>query len=115
MNLYYNFEAFWGIFELINVIIISIISAIIIYVLVSHKKDKAPIFVLALNLEKSNKQLYLLFIASILLIVFFSMFIFGELIDSVYYIILAQTIALFSYLIISYVIIMWFISFKRFI
>jgi hypothetical protein len=115
MSFYYSFEAFWGIFELINVVVISIISLLLIYILRKHKKDRAPIFIWALNLKKSTNQIYLLITATLLFILVFSMYILGEIFKILYIIFAAQVIGLISYLLISYVIVLWFKSFLRFI
>ncbi|MEM0143472.1 MAG: hypothetical protein QXL94_05930 [Candidatus Parvarchaeum sp.] len=115
MGFYYPFEAFWGIFEIANVVVISIISAIIISILIKHKKDRAPIFLWALDLRRSTRQLYLILTVTLLFIVVFSMYTFGEAFNSLYLILSAQIIGLFSYLIMSYIIIIWFKEFRRFI
>lgn len=115
MSFYYSFESFWGVFELINVVVISIISLLLIYILRKHKKDRAPIFIWALNLKKSTNQIYLLITATLLFILVFSMYILGEIFKILYIIFAAQVIGLISYLLISYVIVLWFKSFLRFI
>jgi hypothetical protein len=115
MSFYYAFEAFWGLFELVNVIVISFLSLILIYILAKHKKDRAPIFIWALNLKKSTNQIYLLITATILFILVFSMYLLGEMLKMLYVVITAQILGLFSYLLISYVIAIWFKAFLRFI
>ena len=115
MTFYYAFEAFWGIFELLNVIAVSFLSTILIYILSKHKNDRAPIFVWALDLKKSTKQIYLLITATLLFIAVFSMYLLGELLKIIYVIFAAQVIGLVSYLLVSYVIAIWFKEFLRFI
>jgi len=115
MDFYYAFEAFWGLFELANVVVVSIISLLLIYILRKHRKDRAPIFTFALNLKKSTNQIYLLIIATLLFIAVFSMYIFGEMFKMLYIVFAAQIMGLISYLLISYVIMLWFKSFLRFI
>ena len=115
MDFYYAFEAFWGIFELVNVVAVSVISLLLIYILQKHKKDRAPIFIWALNLKKSTNQIYLLITATILFILVFSMYLLGEMLKMLYVVITAQILGLFSYLLISYVIAIWFKAFLRFI
>ncbi|MCL4372702.1 hypothetical protein M1384_01410 [Candidatus Parvarchaeota archaeon] len=115
MNFYYAFETFWGIFELVNVVAVSVISLLLIYILRKHKKDRAPIFVFALNLKKSTNQIYLLIIATLLFIAVFSMYILGEIFSILYVVFAAQIIGLVSYLLVSYVILLWFKAFLRFI
>jgi len=115
MSFYYTFEAFWGIFELVNVVAVSFISLFLIYVLEKHKKDKAPIFLWALNLKKSTSQVYLLIIATLLFIAVFSMYVFGEIFKILGIVFAAQIIGLISYLLVSYVITTWVKTFLRFI
>ncbi|MCL5975986.1 MAG: hypothetical protein M1580_00095 [Candidatus Parvarchaeota archaeon] len=115
MDFYYAFEAFWGIFELVNVVAVSFISLLLIYILEKHKKDRAPIFVWALNLKKSTTQIYLLIAATILFIMVFSMYVLGEILKLLYLVIAAQLLGVFSYLLVSYVITLWFKAFWRFV
>ena len=115
MDFYYAFEAFWGIFEFVNVVAVSVISLLLIYILQKHKKDRAPIFIWALNLKKSTNQIYLLITATILFILVFSMYILGEVLKILYMVIAAQILGLVSYLLISYVIALWFKAFWRFV
>lgn len=115
MSFYYIFEAFWGIFELANVVGVSFISLLLIYILQKHKKDRAPVFIWALNLKKSTNQIYLLITATVLFILVFSMYLLGEILKMLYLVFAAQVIGLISYLLISYVIVMWFKAFLRFI
>ncbi len=114
MDFYYAFEAFWGIFELVNVVAVSVISSLLIYILGKHRKDRAPIFAWALNLKKSTNQIYLLIIATFLFIVVFSMYIFGEMFNMLYIVFAAQILGLISYLLVSYVIALWLKAFMRF-
>ncbi|MGC8533825.1 MAG: hypothetical protein ACP5MV_04345 [Candidatus Parvarchaeum sp.] len=115
MSFYYSFEAFWGMFEIVNVVAISIVSLLLIYILRKHRKDRAPIFIWALDLKKSTKQIYLLITATVLFISVFSMYLLGEIFKMLYLVFAAQVIGLISYLLISYVIVMWFKAFLRFI
>lgn len=115
MSFYYSFEAFWGVFELVNVIAVAFISLVLIYILIKHKKDRAPIVIWVLDLKKSTNQIYLLIATTILFILVFSIYVFGEVFNLLYLILSAQILGLFSYLVVSYVIVIWFKSFLRFI
>ena len=78
MDLFYGFEAAWGIFELVNVGVIAVLSLLIIYILNKHRKDKAPLFAWAINLKKSKKQVEILMAATVISLFVFSLYIIGE-------------------------------------
>ncbi len=115
MSFYYSFEAFWGIFELVNVAVVAVISAIIIFVLSKHKVDRAPIFLWALDLKKSKKQIEMLLASTFIFILVFSIYVAGEFLNYLAFIISAQIIGIASYLLVSYVIFLWFKEFLRFV
>ncbi len=115
MDLFYGFEAAWGIFELINVGVVAVISLLIIYILNKHRKDKAPFFAWAINLKKSKKQVEILMAATIISLFVFSLYIIGEFLSLLIIVIASQIIGIIAYLLISYVIALWFREFIRFI
>ncbi len=115
MNLFYEFESAWGIFELINVGLIAVISLLLIYILSKHRKDKAPLFVWAINLKKSRNQVEILLAATLISLFVFSLYVVGEFLSLLSIVIISQLIGIISYLMVSYVIIIWFKEFRRFI
>jgi hypothetical protein len=115
MNIFYEFEAAWGIFELINVGLIAIISLILIYIFSKHRKDKAPLFVWAINLKKSRNQVEILLTATLISLFVFSLYVVGEFLSLLSIVIISQLIGIISYLMVSYVIIIWFKEFRRFV
>ncbi|MDP8012765.1 MAG: hypothetical protein RAK22_01545 [Nanoarchaeota archaeon] len=114
MNLYILFEAGWGIFELLNVLVICIISILLVYIILKERESKVLFFAWALNLQKSKKDMDILLTALILFVVVFSIFFFGELLNNLPLIIISQILGLVSYLLISYVILRWAKIFLRF-
>ncbi len=115
MSFYYSFEAFFGIFELVNVAVVCIASAFIIAALLKHKKDRAPIFLWAIDLKKSTSQMKILFLSAIIFVAVLAAYVIGEFYSFLYLIIAAQAIGMISYIMISYVVIIWFKEFIRFV
>ena len=114
MNLYILFEAGWGIFELLNVLVICITSILLVYIILKERESKVLFFAWALNLQKSKKDMDILLTALMLFVVVFSIFFFGELLNNLPLIIISQILGLVSYLLISYVILRWAKIFLRF-
>ena len=111
MALYEDFHFYWVLFEVINGLIISILSTINIYVLYKHRQDKAPIVRWALNEKDSKKNFSVLLFASILFVVVFVVYSFGSVMSNQYIKIVAELLGTVTYLLISYVIIGWSKSF----
>lgn len=107
MVLYQDFHFYWVVFEVINGLVISILSAINIYVLYRHKEDKAPLVRWALNGKDSRNNFSVLLVASVLFIVVFMVYSFGSFFNSESIKIIAELLGTVTYLLVSYVIIGW--------
>jgi hypothetical protein len=107
MALYQDFHFYWVLFEVINGLLISILSAINIYVLYKHRRDNAPLVRWALNEKDSKNNFSVLLFASILFIVVFAVYSFGSFTNSYSIKIASELLGTFTYLLVSYVIIGW--------
>ena len=107
MVLYEDFHFYWVVFEVVNGLIISILSAINIYVLYKHRQDKTPLVRWALNEKDSKNNFSVLLSASILFIVVFVVYSFGSVTNSESIKMAAELLGTFTYLLVSYVIISW--------
>ncbi len=114
MNLYIEFEAAWGIFETLNVALVTLFSIVLIYIILKKKESKVLFFAWALDLKKSKSDMDILLIAMALFIIVFSIFFFGELLNQLPLVILSQILGLISYILVSYVILRWAKVFLRF-
>ncbi|MGC8516815.1 MAG: hypothetical protein ACP5MT_02895 [Candidatus Acidifodinimicrobium sp.] len=114
MDLYIAFEAVWGIFETLNVALVTLFSIVLVYIILKKKESKVLFFAWALDLKKSKSDMDILLIAIALFIVVFSIFFFGELLNELPLVILSQILGLISYILISYVILRWAKVFLRF-
>ncbi len=115
MVLYTDFHYYWILFELVNGIIISILSALNIYAFFKHRKDNAPIVSWALNLKNSRRNFSILLFATVLFVIVFLFYFFGSLYNNDIIKMFAESLGTFTYLLISYVIISWSKLFLRFI
>ena len=113
--LYENFHFYWILFETINGLIVSILSAFDIYILYKHRSDKAPLVRWALNEKASKNNFSILLTASILFIVIFVVYSWGSVVNNTSIKIMAELIGTFTYLMVSYVIVNWSRIFLRFI
>ncbi len=112
---YLLFEAIWGIFEMLNVSLVTIISIILIYMILKTKERRVLFFAWALDLKKSKRDMDILLAALILFVVVFSIFILGEALNETALVIIAQLLGLVTYLLVSYVVLRWAKIFMRFI
>ncbi|MCL4396981.1 hypothetical protein M1494_01375 [Candidatus Parvarchaeota archaeon] len=115
MALYQDFHLYWVIFEVVNGLIISVLSGINIYVLYKHKRDKAPLVSWALNEKDSKNNFSILLFASILFIVVFTVYSVGSFTSSDYIKMAAELLGTVTYLLVSYVIVGWSKIFLRYI
>lgn len=112
---YSDFHYYWVVFEIINGIFISILSAIDIYIFIRRKADNSPLVAWAVDSKGSSKNFSILISSALLFIVVFIVYSFGvvssnNLIKSV-----AELLGSVSYLMVSYVITSWSKVFMRFI
>ncbi|MEM0142575.1 MAG: hypothetical protein QXL94_01275 [Candidatus Parvarchaeum sp.] len=115
MVLYTAFHLYWSLFEVINGLAISVLSAMNIYVLYRHRRDKAPLVRLALNEKESKNNFSILLLASILFTVVFAVYSFGSITDDLIVKMSAELLGTFTYILVSYVIIRWSEVFLRYI
>lgn len=115
MNLYFLFEAGWGIFELLNVALVTAFSLFLVYVILKKQENKVLFFAWALDLKKSKRDMEILFIAMVIFFVVFSIFFLGELLNELSFVITSQILGLISYILVSYVILRWVKVFLRFV
>jgi uncharacterized membrane protein required for colicin V production len=115
MALYGDFHFYWTLFEVVNGLVISILSALDIYVLYKHKRDKSPLVRWTLNEKNSKNDFSVLLFASLLFIVVFIVYSLGSLVSSDSIKIAADLIGTVTYLMVSYVIIEWSRVFLGFI
>ena len=107
MALYADFHFYWVSFEIINGLVISILSAVNIYVLYKHRQDRAPLVRWALNEKDSKNNFSILLFASILFIIIFVVYSLGSVTGSESIKMSAELLGTFTYLLASYVIIRW--------
>ena len=115
MNLYFLFEAGWGIFELLNVTLVTAFSLFLVYVILKKQENKVLFFAWALDLKKSKRDMEILFIAMVIFFVVFSIFFLGELLNELSFVITSQILGSISYILVSYVILRWVKVFLRFV
>ncbi|MBE5728749.1 hypothetical protein IHI26_01950 [Candidatus Parvarchaeota archaeon] len=115
MNLYFLFEAGWGIFELLNVALVTAFSLFLVYVILKKQENKVLFFAWALDLKKSKRDMEILFTAMVIFFVVFSIFFLGELLNELSFVITSQILGLISYILVSYVILRWVKVFLRFV
>jgi ABC-type multidrug transport system fused ATPase/permease subunit len=115
MFLYSNFHEYWVIFEVINGLLISIFSAIDIYILYNRRDDGAPLVGWALNAKKSKNGFSILLLVAALFIVVFVIYAFGSISNNHIIRMIAELIGTATYLMLSYVVLTWSRVFMRFI
>lgn len=115
MFMYNNFHEYWVIFEVVNGLLISIFSAIDIYILYNRKNDSAPLVGWALNAKKSKNGFSILLLAAALFIVVFAIYAYGTVSNSDIIRMISELIGTVTYLMLSYVVLTWSRVFIRFI
>ncbi len=113
--LYIDFLFGWNMLEFLNGLVVSIFSAISMYVLYKHRQDNAPITMWLMNISKTKVQFTLLIIANVLLILSFVPFFLGELLMRYFLYMAAAAIGMVSYGIAGGVLVWWTRGFMRFL